>query len=71
MKKGELVRLKTGGTSMLVVGVERPRDPRAELMADCVWEEGNAVQHRKFPVPELETVDDLEFCMGAERGGLD
>jgi len=56
---------------MLVASVGRPSDTQAGPSADCVWQEGDAILRRKFPVKALERVDSYEFCIGATRQGLD
>jgi uncharacterized protein YodC (DUF2158 family) len=70
VKKGELVRLKTGGPSMLIVHLDRPSDLGIEQCADCIWQAGDNVSRGRFPVRALEPVDSYEFCIGSARDSL-
>jgi uncharacterized protein YodC (DUF2158 family) len=67
VKKGELVRLKTGGPSMLVVRVNRASDAHGAPSVDCLWQAADTVSRGKFPIDMLEPVDSYDFCIGATR----
>jgi len=64
MNVGDLVKLKSGGRTMLVARVEGEE-------AECVQYDERTCTRGKFPVDELEIVDVVDFCMGVTRTYLE
>ena len=73
MKRGEIVRLKSGGPVMVVVSVIRAFLGDGHQMTKCVWmDEENKVQHRDYSADLLESAPTVNAyrrqVLGHQRG---
>jgi uncharacterized protein YodC (DUF2158 family) len=55
LNKGDIVQLKTGSRSMVVISVEGS-------IAQCAWYDARQQIRGEFPVESLEEISSFTFC---------